>query len=302
MSKPVTIDQSTGLISTVDHYVTKIRERWQESVAAIIDVGRYFLEAKEVLPHGEFGKLCIELQITPRTAQRLMAIANDSRVTNPTHGSLLPSSWTTLYQLTKLNDASWGRAVEQGAINPEMSREDVIKLRPDNAQLIHQSNSPEWYTPSPYIEATRAVMGEIDLDPASNELANQIVKASHIFTSAESGLEHTWSGKVFLNPPYCGQAGHFVKKATDSYEYGDVSEAILLVSANSTSSSWFQRLFDYPLCFTNHRIQFYNADGPQNGATFGSCFAYLGPSVSKFVQVFSSFGYVLKKLEVDDDA
>ena len=302
MSQPVTIDQSSGVITTVGHYATKIRVRWQESVEAIIDVGRYLIEAKEALPRGEFGQLCGQLPLTARTAQMLMKVADNPRLTNPNHGSLLPPSWRTLYELTKLDDDSWGRAVERGAINPEMAREDVIKLRPSNAQLVLQSESPEWYTPSQYIEAARDVMGGIDLDPASNELANQTVKASHFFSSAENGLEQSWSGKVFVNPPYCGKAGFFVKKLMESYRNGDVSEAILLVSANSTSSSWFQQLFDYPLCFTNHRIQFYNADGPQTGATFGSCFAYFGPSEFRFAHVFSAFGPVVKKLEAEKDA
>jgi hypothetical protein len=41
-----------------------------------------------------------------RTAQMLMAVARHSVLSNTAHGRLLPPSWRTLYELTKLdNDA-----------------------------------------------------------------------------------------------------------------------------------------------------------------------------------------------------
>jgi hypothetical protein len=54
-------------------------------------------------PHGEFLAMVEnDLPFGDRTARRLMAIARDPRISNRTHASILPPSWMTLYELTKL--------------------------------------------------------------------------------------------------------------------------------------------------------------------------------------------------------
>ncbi len=67
-------------------------------------------------------------------------------------------------------------------------------------EVLHSSASVEWFTPEPFIQAVRAVMGGIDLDPASCEFANRVVKADRIFTAEQDGLSQEWSGRLFLNP------------------------------------------------------------------------------------------------------
>jgi hypothetical protein len=47
--------------------------------------------------------------------------------------------------------------------------------KPANHQLIHSSESAEWFTPPRYIQAVREVLGGIDLDPASSRAASRIV-------------------------------------------------------------------------------------------------------------------------------
>ena len=55
----------------------------------------------------------------------------------------------------------------------------------------------EWYTPGDIIERARAVLGEIDLDPASNAHAQKTVRAKRFYTKDDDGLSKPWSGRKF---------------------------------------------------------------------------------------------------------
>jgi hypothetical protein len=70
---------------------------------------------------------------------------------------------------------------------------------PEN--LRHTSDSDAWFTPPEIIEAARATMGGIDLDPASCARANEHVRATQFFDKEANGFTRPWHGKVFLNPP-----------------------------------------------------------------------------------------------------
>src|SRR5208337_2429769 len=101
---------------------------WRASVKAIFEVGRLLTTAKEALPHGEFLTMVeSSLPFGASTAQRLMAIAADTRLSNAAHVQHLPLSWGTLYELTKLSDPQFEAGIRDGVIRPDMERKHVIK-------------------------------------------------------------------------------------------------------------------------------------------------------------------------------
>ena len=65
----------------------------------------------------------------------------------------------------------------------------------------HSMDSPEWYTPTPIVEAARLAMGGIDLDPASHPEANARLQIPLIYTEQDNGLIQDWRERVFVNPP-----------------------------------------------------------------------------------------------------
>lgn len=162
------------------------------------------------------------------------------------------------------------------------------------------SDSNEWYTPPVYLEAVRAVLGTIDIDPASNAEANTIVQARAFYDTTANGLKRDWTGRVFLNPPYGKEEGESMSnqalwsaRLISQYQQGITTEAILLVNA-ITDAGWFQPLWDYPICFTDHRIPFYRPGGEAGKQPVrGSVFVYFGANVAEFASVFRRFGAVV---------
>jgi hypothetical protein len=166
----------------------------------------------------------------------------------------------------------------------------------------YSSASNEWYTPAPYIEAVREVLGGIDLDPASSAQANAVVGASEFFSQEDDGLAREWFGRVFMNPPYGKTTEHrslaaaFCNKAIDEFNLGNVEACIILVNSLH-SQSWQAPLYDHTICLVDHRIHFVSADGEENeNPTFQNIFVYLGRDIGKFAAVFSRFGYVMGKI------
>lgn len=164
-------------------------------------------------------------------------------------------------------------------------------------QQIHQSKKNDWYTPAVYIEAVRAVLGGIDIDPASCAFANETVQASRFFSIEDDGLRHDWPGRVFLNPPYGKTGGKsnaalWSAKLTEQVVRGITTEAILLVNAN-IGSVWFMPLLRRPVCFVSRRIHFYDEDGRSSQPTNGNAFVYFGTNADRFAYHFCQFGAVM---------
>jgi hypothetical protein len=168
----------------------------------------------------------------------------------------------------------------------------------------YSSVSNEWYTPAKYLEAVREVLGGIDLDPASSAQANAVVRATEFFSQEDDGLTRKWFGRAFMNPPYGKHEEHrslaaaFCNKAIDEFATGNIEACIILVNSLH-SQSWQRPLYDYAICFVNHRIHFISADGEENeNPTFQNIFVYLGRDIAKFAEVFSRFGYVMQRVQL----
>jgi len=156
----------------------------------------------------------------------------------------------------------------------------------------------EWYTPKEYIESARRVMGSIDMDPATSDQANSVVRASKFYTKEDNGLEQPWSGNIWLNPPYSQPAiSEFANKMVEEWGSGNVESAIVLTH-NYTDTRWFHALASScnAICFTKGRIGFVNQQGEKAAPTQGQAFFFFGKDSRKFFNEFKSFGLVVEVL------
>ncbi|RAU20766.1 hypothetical protein CU669_16940 [Paramagnetospirillum kuznetsovii] len=110
-------------------FVREISRLSSDISSRYIEIGRYLIEAKDRLGHGEFEPMIeAELPFGARQAQRLMVVAKaiDDGIFPRDQ---LPPSHSTVYELVSLKAEERERAIEEGVVNPEVTREDVIAFR-----------------------------------------------------------------------------------------------------------------------------------------------------------------------------
>lgn len=157
--------------------------------------------------------------------------------------------------------------------------------------VSYNSGNTEWYTPAGYIELAREVMGCIDIDPASSEIANKVVGAKGYYTIETDGLSNGWFGKVWLNPPYSVE---LIPKFTEKLLDGllNIEEAIVLVN-NVTETEWFNKLVSSSsgVCFPKGRVKFRMPDGTTGAPLQGQALPYFGGNSGRFVEIFRRKGW-----------
>lgn len=122
-----------------EYWAPKIHAEWRKSVEGILGVGRQLIDAKKSCEHGEFLRLFKghenavgePVPFSERTAERLIAVASNPVISDPTHVSDLPQSWGTLYELTKLDDETLIAGIKAGEITPETTRAQAAALHAD---------------------------------------------------------------------------------------------------------------------------------------------------------------------------
>lgn len=144
----------------------------------------------------------------------------------------------------------------------------------------------DWNTPVRFVESARLVMGSIDLDPASNELAQETVRAARYYTA--DGELQTWGGNIFINPPYDRQINLFAAKLLAS----DFDQAVFM-SNGRCDTKWWHMLVRRAsaICFVAGRIK---SNGSKNSPTCGHTFMYFGDNAAGFITEFGQYGWCVR--------
>lgn len=92
-----------------------------------------------------------------------------------------------------------------------------------NSSNIHfSSKSDNWPTPQKFFDDLNKEFGPFDLDPCASK---ENAKCEKYFTALDDGLTKEWRGRVWMNPPYGRNIGHWMRKAWESVQ----STALIVV-------------------------------------------------------------------------
>ncbi len=255
----------TDLAATANKEHDLARQSGENMVVHAIRAGEALSAAKENVEHGEWLPwVKANFEASLRTAQVYMAVSVNTQ--------------TSAY----LEEPSLVKALV--AISDSKPEPHVSQNTGEN----------EWYTPPEIVDAAREVMGGIDFDPASSTAANKVVGATDFYTKENSGLDVTWEGRVWLNPPYVSDlVARFTEKLCAEYLADNISEAVLLVN-NATETAWFQHTAAVAnaVCFHAGRISYWHPDRTSKTPLQGQAILYFGANTDKFNLVFRKLGVV----------
>lgn len=282
--------------------------RWKE-------VGEGFDDIHDFIQSISFAEFKIAIEQRKEIAKMLTDIGASQRATAKVLGVTQPTIREDL-GLTERNLSTKEKLISdfQGDKNNNernLSPEDTSskswfekegqKVAEREQRTVHVSQNSgenEWYTPEYIIESARVAMGSIDLDPATSELANEIVRAEQIFTESDNGLKQEWSGNIWLNPPY---SQPLISEFSDKLisELPNINQACVLVN-NATETNWFQNMMRgcNAICFLKGRVKYLDYTGsPANTPLQGQAILYFGKNKEEFFNNFYVLGICLTTMK-----
>jgi hypothetical protein len=183
----------------------------------------------------------------------------------------------------------------------------------------------EWISNADLVNAAHLVMGGIELDPASSDIANQYVQAKSYYTVTDDGLnDQDWWGNVYLFPPNYSYFWHTknqrwqktrstAKTLISGYSLwwkvlkkkwltGEIKQGIFFCNCPDMFR-YSQDIFDHPVCIlrttpTLNRY-FYTSKTMDSRNTCTSFLVYLQPkddvedSTERFQETYSIRGRIL---------
>jgi site-specific DNA-methyltransferase (adenine-specific) len=119
------------------------------------------------------------------------------------------------------------------------------------------SKTNEWETPQWFFDKLNKEFN-FTLDPCCKK---ETAKCNKFFTEEEDGLKQDWSKDiVFMNPPYGGNTGKWIRKAWLESRNG--ATIVCLIVSSTDRSYWHDYIFPFAseIRFIRGRLRFGNAE------------------------------------------
>jgi hypothetical protein len=115
---------STGRLKWPERLTAAYQQAVADMAETTFRLAKLVTEARRAMPFRQF--LAMQTPLTPWNVRRLTAIARDKRL--PPIAARLPTNWHLLYLLSRLDDETFQRFLDDGTIRHDMRKSPIAKL------------------------------------------------------------------------------------------------------------------------------------------------------------------------------
>jgi len=113
----------------VTEAVEEFRSFFKKSVLDVLEMGRVVSRVKAELQAAQFEDFCKGIGYTHKSSSiKKLKLIGDKHQVLAKFASSLPSNWTSLYEITKLNEAQIAAYVTSGAIHTQVKGSEIAAL------------------------------------------------------------------------------------------------------------------------------------------------------------------------------
>jgi len=112
-------------IFLLPEYADKINVSWRKTTESVLETARLCADANKDLKSKDRARLIKQLAFNAATFSKLVKIGSKYQLQSDPLKSLLPPSYSIVYEVAKLNEGDLQVAVTEGVINPGMTRRDL---------------------------------------------------------------------------------------------------------------------------------------------------------------------------------
>lgn len=124
----------------------------------------------------------------------------------------------------------------------------------------------DWCTPKNVVD----YFGPFDLDPATTKEQAERLGIPNYYTIETNGLDKSWWGRVWLNPPFSNKT-EWIKKAREELDNPFVKEIYILLPMGVCTTLWHQYILGKSIIYIPpNRIAFEGKDTKKQSPAFES--------------------------------
>jgi len=141
-----------------------------------------------------------------------------------------------------------------------------------NTELMFSSETDMWETPQSFFDKLNAVFRfETDVCATAEN-----AKCANFYTEQTNGLEQTWGGVCWMNPPYGRNiTGKWVEKAYNSAKQNGAT-VVCLLPARTDTKYWHEFCMKGEIFYIKGRLKF---GGAKDAAPFPSAVVVFRPQI-----------------------